>query len=259
MTVYLDVLVLLNFAVKYCLLRAAAGLTGVFSKGWRLVLGAAVGALYAGLTVVPGFSFLCSNLWRAVFLGLMAAAAFGFGKGQLRCIPVLLGLSFALGGLALCLQLHGFWGLILASGGVVVVCRLFFRGGLRHAGQLVPVSIRLGDRQVELTALRDSGNTLRDPFTGEPVLLAQADAAKLLNGVDLRDPGKALEQCTQVLGLKCRLVPYRAVGGTGVLLAVKCDQVTVGGKRAGTLVAFSPEPLSETGEYQALTGGGQYG
>lgn len=257
MTVYLDVLVLLNFAVNYCLLWATARLTGIRGKVWRLGAGAAVGALYAGLTVLPPLTFLGNNLWRTVFLGLMAVTAFGTGRGRLRCIAVLLGLSLALGGLALCLRLHSFWALILGAAAVGLLCRLFLRGGLRHAGQLVPVSIRLGARQANLTALRDSGNTLRDPFSGEPVLVAQADAAgMLLEGIDLSDPCKAMEQCK---GLKCRLIPYRALGGSGVLLAVKCDRVTINGKEAGPLVAFSPEPLSPSGEYQALTGGGQYG
>lgn len=258
MKVYLDVLVLLNFAVNYCLLRTTARLTGAFVQTWRLGLGAAVGAFYAALTVLPGLLFLTSGLWQMVFLGLMAATAFGVGKGQLRCTLVLLGLSFALGGLVLCMELRGFWGLLLGAVGASLFCRLFLRGGLHHAGQLVQVCIRLGDRQTRLTALRDSGNTLKDPFTGEPVLLVQADAVRLPGNIDLRDPGRALEQCSRT-GLKCRLVPYRAVGGTGMLLAVKCDQVTVGGRKAGTLVALSPEPLSETGAYQALTGGGQYG
>ncbi len=47
----------------------------------------------------------------------------------------------------------------------------------------------------------------------------------------LRDPGQALEALhTQAPTVKCRLIPYRAVGAGGLLLAVQCDQVTIGGQ-----------------------------
>ena len=169
-----------------------------------------------------------------------------------------LALSFALGGVALCLQLRNFWALILAAAVVALACRLFLRGGMRHAGQLTQASIALGGRQVELTALRDSGNSLTDPFTGEPVLVAQYDAVKKLLPCALprpADPAAAMTRL-QAQGVGCRLIPYHALGGSGMLLAVRCDRVTVGGKAAGSLVAIAPDRLGST--YQALTGGGQY-
>ena len=80
MKVYLDLVVLLNFAVNYGLLRMTAQLTGARAGPWRLGAGAAVGALYAGACVLPGLGFLAGNLWRVVFLGLMVAAGFGLGR-----------------------------------------------------------------------------------------------------------------------------------------------------------------------------------
>lgn len=258
MTVYLDVLVLLNFAVNYSLLSAVARLTGAVGSRWRLVAGAGLGAIYAGLTVLPGLNFLGGNLWRAVFLGLMAVMAFGIQKGTVTKGAMLLGLSFALGGMAQVLGLWGFWPLVAAAGVVAVLCWLLFRGAMGHAGQLVPVSITLGGRRVELTALRDSGNTLCDPFSGEPVLVVGGQSAReLLGPLDLRDPAGAVAQWSGAG--QCRLIPYHALGGSGMLLAVRCDRVTVAGKQTGNLVAFSPETLSASGTYQALTGGGQYG
>lgn len=258
MGIYLDLLMLLNFAINYCLLTATARITGAHTALWRLGAGAVLGAIYATLTVLPGFSFLGKNLWRAVFLGLMAAVAFGFERGTLRKGAILLGLSFLLGGVAFGLQLRGFWSLILAGGSLVVLGYLFWGKAMGHAGELVPVRITLGEREVKLTALRDSGNTLKDPFTGEAVLVVQGSSAKVLLGsIDLKSPADAVA-AWKGKG-KPRLLPYHALGGKGMLFAVRCDGVCIGGRSAGTLVAFSPEELSVTGEYQALAGGGAYG
>lgn len=258
MVVYLDVLVLLNFAINYCLLAAVDRLTGA-GTGWvRLVLGAALGAIYAGFSVLPSFSFLGNNGWRAVFLGLMAMTSFGFRKETIRRAAVLLVLSFALGGLALGLQLKRFFPLLAAGAGGMGAIMALCRGNMGHGGQLVPVTIRLGEKVLHLTALRDTGNTLRDPFSGESVLVVQGESAKeLLGPVNLSDPAEAAARWKGKT--PCRLIPYRAIGGGGLLLAVRCDGVTVAGRRAGSMVAFSPQPLSPTGAYQALTGGGQYG
>ena len=113
MRVYLDLVILLNFAVNYGLLGAAARLTGVHPGPWRLGLGAGVGAAYAGLCVLPGLTFLAGNLWKVVFLGLMVIATFGVGWQQLRQGVVVLGLSLAMGGALVCLGLGGVWCILL--------------------------------------------------------------------------------------------------------------------------------------------------
>ena len=114
-----------------------------------------------------------------------------------------------------------------------------------------------------LTALQDTGNTLTDPVTGRPVLVAEGTRMKPLLPSDvlelLWDPTAAMERFGQEpWGRRLRLLPYRAVGvDCGFLLAVRCDQVSVGGKDyGGLLVALSPTPVSDGGGYQALFGGG---
>lgn len=211
---------------------------------------------------MPGLGFLAGNLWRVVFLGLMVAAAFGFGRQQLRQGLLFLGLSLALGGLALCLQLRSFWALVLGAGFLVLLCRLFLRGGMGHAGQLVPVSITLGNKQVQLTALRDSGNTLSDPFSGQSVLVAQCDAAERLLPIQreqLRDPSQAMTTLRQPgAGCKVPLDSFTGSRSRWPAFGGAVRRVTIGGRPAGSLVAFAPDRLSAAGEYEALTGGGQY-
>ena len=104
-------------------------------------------------------------------------------------------------------------------------------------------------RSVTLQALRDTGNTLRDPITGETVTVLSPRIGERLGlpAAVLRDPAGEL-----VPGM--RVIPARTVGGGGLLAAVRCECVTIGGRAAGTLVAFARENFGN-GEYQALTGG----
>ena len=60
-------------------------------QSWiRAGMAAAVGGIHAGMCLIPEFLFLSSNLWRFVFLGLVAGLAFGFDENPLRQITVFL-------------------------------------------------------------------------------------------------------------------------------------------------------------------------
>ena len=110
-----------------------------------------------------------------------------------------------------------------------------------------------------LRALRDTGNTLRDPVSGETVVVG-GNAAVLrrllpsedISREDLADPASLLPLLTRRYpAAKFRLVPFRAVGvEAGLLLAMRCR---CGGR--DVLVAFSPSEVGGGGPYEALLGG----
>ena len=237
MVVYLDLVIGLNFLVDLLLLVGANRLAGYAPGFLRAVPGALVGAVYAGLCLVSGLRFLGNLFWRLVFLGLMAAASYGLQRSALRRTGLFVLLSMALGGIVELLCLWGFQD--------------------RTLGRTIEtVELAMGEKRVVISALRDTGNTLRDPVTGQSVLVAGADAARTLLGLsvaELADPIGTLAS-GRVPG--ARLVPYRAVGnGNGMLLAVHCPGVKVGGKQGSGLVAFTSEGLGRECEYQALLGG----
>ena len=122
--------------------------------------------------------------------------------------------------------------------------------------EYVPVELTYGGKTVSIVALRDSGNTLRDPISGEQVLVVSGEVAEKLTGLtqdQLRAPLKTL-MCRPVPGL--RLIPYRAVGQAGdMLLAMRFDRVKIGNRPQSAVVAFAAEGLGRGDVYQALTGG----
>lgn len=255
MRVYLDLVLILNFAMNFFLLFGAGLASGYYPRLGRLSLGAAVGAVYAGLTYLPQIGFLTGTFWRGIFFFLLLTAAYGFERQAVRPGLIFLLLSFALGGALERLSTPSFLALLGAAAILCVLCRV-----LRGSGQvLVPVRMESGGRQVQLTALKDTGNTLKDPISGEPVLIVQRSAAEKLlpAGIPCGEVTAALTALQNAAPqVKPRLVPYRAVGREqGMLLAMRCDRVTIGGREAGTLVAFTDTVLSQRGQFQALTGG----
>ena len=245
MVIYLDAFMGLNFLVDLCLVLGVNRLAGHPPGLKRAAAAAALGGGYAGACLVPGWTFLANGLWRGVSLALMGWTAFGTGRSGWNRSVLFMLLSMALGGLAMAMETGG-WGLILCAGALALLCRM----GLGSRGRkLLPMTVTYNDRSVRTLALVDTGNTLRDPVTGETVTVLSPELGERL-GISLhvlQDPAGAMEP-----GI--RLIPARTVGGGGLLAAVRCQKVTIGGREGGTLVAFARVNFGN-GEYQALTGG----
>ena len=255
MEVYLDLVMILNFLVDFLLLLGTNRLSGFPTEGKRLACAAALGSLYSGACLLRRLRFLGNTLWRLVSLGGMAAIAFGWNRSTLKRSGVFVLLSMALGGIAIGFEKANIPSLVLSAGGMWLLCRVAFG---RSVGQqeYVPIELTYGENTASLIALRDTGNTLRDPITGEPVLVIAGEVASKLTGLteaQLRTPMETIARGA-VPGL--RLVPYRTVGqGGGMLLALRFENVKIGSRRQRAVVAFDPGGLGSGDMYQALTGG----
>ena len=275
MTVYIDLLFLLNLTANYLLLLAAGRIAGAVLRRWRIGLGGALGALYAALIFLPGLGWLAAWPCKLGAGVLMALAAYGGERGLFRVTVVFFGASAALAGAVLGLELLGGPMLTLAGGVfysrldlrllLVVfvagyfVLSLFFRRTAARDRRLVRLDVVLDGGGAALSALVDTGHSLTDPATNRPVVVAsaQALAGVLPPWADAAQPIQSVERCHASGSRGARLVPYRAVGvECGMLLAVRARQVSADGRPLGRLlVALSPTPLDDGGGYQALIGG----
>ncbi len=272
--IYLDELCLLNFLIDLLLLYATARLGGHRARPGRLCLAAGVGAAYAAASLLPGWGWLPATAVKLAAAALMCLLAFG-GEGRLlRCTVLFLALSFSFGGMVWGLSLWQGGGapyadlrLLLSAGAICLGAFLLLFGRLaRHGGSardLLPVRLSLDGRSVTVTALLDTGNSLTDPLSGAPVLVADCEVLlpllppilrRGLRREDLACPAALLEPWTAA-GVRPRLIPYRTVGQSGgLLLALRPDTAAVGRRPVTLVAAFSPTPLSDSGVYRAVLG-----
>ena len=198
---------------------------------------------------------LCKNAPDCAVTGVeldaaAVAAAQLFGTGVL-VLPG--GTFYAVSGL----------GLLLLAGILYALCYTVFACTVQHGGEIRTLRLRLGGRSVQVRALHDTGCTLRDPMTGERVLVAEAGVLQALlpeAGVTpqaLADPAALLLRLkTRDPALPARLLSYRSVGTqAGLLLCLRCEAQDGPGEMKRCLAAFSPTPVSDGGSYHALIGG----
>lgn len=288
--VWIDVLVLAlvaNFLFDYLLLWATAEVSRIPATRGRLALGALLGTVYfvayllaqAGLT--PFFRLLRFVPFVLLVSAIMLAVAFP-GIPRRRLVTAagyfyLIGFAAAGAGLSAAFLLgapgspHMFAGFLVAVASILTLAELGWGVVQRrlwlHVFQL-PVQIRFGDATRELTALVDTGNRLRDPISGHPVMVVEAGALEglvpaAITELARRSEGVDLDRLSEALAgtpwsARFRLIPYHSIDREhGILIGFRPDELRVrtGNETVATrhaVVGISRRPLDPEGTYQAL-------
>ncbi|HEY8347115.1 MAG TPA: sigma-E processing peptidase SpoIIGA [Symbiobacteriaceae bacterium] len=282
LSVSIEPVFLLNFAVDLAWLWATGTLAGIAVRRKRLVLAAAVGA--AGAV----WSYFPSGRWLAgwgMLPGSLVLLAVAYGPRRfrewMRLGAYLLFTGAAMAGSVLLLGARGAGparaaaGVVPAPAGTAAAAGILLclvgirrlwdaaRERARLRSGLHGLRITQDGRSVEVMALLDTGNSLRDPLTGIPVVVLEASA---LAGV-LPPPVLAavaagwqgLDGLPEGWKVRLRLVPFRSVGRPdGFLLAFVPDQLAVRASSGeewvtvSALVGLAPHPLHQEGAYRAL-------
>ena len=191
LTIYADMLVAVNLYIDFFLLWCVRKVLGLGARTCRLLLGALLGAVWALLSLLP------LPAWTALPLGLIGAllaalGAFAPGSAKLlgKAALCLWLFSFLLAGFCLfLLQVLSPAGLAV-SGNVIYLdlsprllflftCGAYGLFWLWHRllprdrgwGRLQAFVVEQGGKTQTLLARGDTGNSLREPFSGLPVIV----------------------------------------------------------------------------------------
>lgn len=245
MTVYADVLLVINLFVNFALLSCSAGIMRISVSGFRLFLGAAVGSVYGLVIFLPELPAPAELAVRAAASVLIVFCTFGFGgiRRFLRCLFTFLAVSFAFGGIMLALWLTFSPKNMFYSNGVVyfdislavlavstVVCFAavsaisFFISRRAPKESVASVTVCADGNTVRTNALIDTGNSLKESFSCFPVCIGEAAVLKSVmpEAVKAYLRGETPETDTQV-----RMVIHSTVSGTGILPAFRPDYIEV--------------------------------
>ncbi len=229
---------------------------------WRLAATALFAALWqTAAQIVP---VMQTAAMQAVLLAFELLLAFSCTERAVRAGILLVLLSFGFEAVVLALE-HALPGkqAWIPAGGLLLFCTLVARP---TSQPVEPVTVEVGERRLQLLALHDTGNTLRDPISGGVVLVADwTKAARLLPETcrplltqqSLEAPAQLLPQLHALWPAGAlRLVPFHAVGTEqGLLLAVAGRLRWADGREEMGVIAFSPSHIGGGRQFEALAGG----
>lgn len=282
--IYVDRVFLLNTLVDYLLLLSSARLAGTILRRRRFLLCATGGGIYAA--AVFWIPWLANPIGKILSGVLLAWIAYRKEARPLRLMAlffllcgglagILLGLGYASGSPTAYLDrlqsAQISWQMLILSAILFsVLLNLLFRQGARHGGEeLMSMMISISGQQKTIRALHDTGNTLRDPISGRPVLVLEQEAIrdlvpaeiwKIIAGKEAPEE-KMAEIHRMTEDYRFTLLPFRSVGvPSGLILAIWSDFIEIDTRRYGkTLIALSPGPVADGGGYQALWGAEERG
>ncbi|MDP4096928.1 sigma-E processing peptidase SpoIIGA [Paenibacillus sp. P96] len=266
MVVYIDLIFLTNLLIDAVLLLVTAWMRKLRPAWWKLLLSAALGAMYVVMMFIPQLSFMFTFLIKFGLSVCMLLTAFGFGGLQnfLRTTGAFYVVNFVAAGGILgvhyLLQSRGelfngiwftatgvmsfetrmaFW-FIFCVFGVVMLIFYSVQATRRRTEQISTfigeVEVCIDGVCVKCTGLLDTGNQLNDPMTRLPVMVMEAslwsdylpqDWSRFLTNGEADNLVMNLEE-TYVWRDRLRLVPYRGINRSmAFMLAVKPDEVKV--------------------------------
>lgn len=267
MTIYADILILTNLYLDFFLLWCVKKWLQLRTKSWRMVLGAAAGGFCALFALAPVSRPLL--LMFGIFSALAATLTAFAPLRPLLFVKAVLSFwlfSFLLAGFFLfLLTFFPVQGLAVLGNAVYFDLSPIFLLGTTCGAYLLfwllqrlfpkplpqrycQITIEQGGQRVSLFCKADTGCSLREPFSGKPVIVGEASS---LRPVAPPPVLRFLEDGSADGFL--RLVPFETVGGSGVLPAFRPEKVTLAktGKPLTCYIALYGKPLS-AGQFNGL-------
>lgn len=263
LSIYLDVIWLLNFFFDALLLLLTAMILKRTIVKWRILVGAFIGSLLVLLVVSPFAAIGSHPITKLFFSILIVGVAFGYKRFRyfLQGLLTFYFATFMIGGgmigvyYFLEFDVQVFDGTILTqstgygnpiSWGFVLlgfpILWYFSKNRIQDIetkqvfyDQIVAVKLEIDDVTLHLKGLVDSGNQLFDPITKSPVMILDVTKYEEFFPETLIKQSKNIELLTNDTSTeshkwesRVRLIPYRGVGQEHqFLLAVKPDQIII--------------------------------
>lgn len=278
--VYADLTFLINFIMDFLILWATGKLIGIRLSYTRLVIASLLGGLYAvGYLFLDLFwyslpmKFLFSIL--LVTVGLFPTNIQVFKKSILYFYSIsffVAGATMASSFLYKTNQFTFSFSYLWLGGGVLAVILLGIFGKRYLRKQLIPnlfkykVKLNFAGSLCEGEGFLDTGNSLKDPLTNKPVLVAEYNFIKACLPNDIQaamentsDQEEMLNELTNsAWASRLRLIPFTSIGKrNGLLIGVRADEVIITTLKKlfihkNIIVAIYLDRLSHEGDYQML-------
>ncbi len=294
MQIYADVVFLINFIMDTFIFYIVSKLTGKNVKKLRLFLGGAVmSVLYCLLLFIPNINVFynifaaiviimvgvlitfkpscCKELFKYIILSSVAAfsiGGIGFALYYFTELPTVVGnmIDFTITNFPIKL-------LLASTCSFYIIIKLFYSWIKRTAiNKQVFYSVKIfcDEANISFNALVDTGNSLQDPVSNSPVIIAEYNAVEEFLPHRLKDVFQEKKDNDLLLIVKSveegdfsdrlRIIPFKSIGKqNGMLCGFRPDWVEINTndgvlKLKNVVIGIYNFKLSNDGTYQGLLG-----
>ena len=288
MTIYVDIVLLENLCMNYIILFSTAYILKLKIKHLRIFLSSLLGAVYAILAyanIIPMYTSVITKIILSICMIYIAYYPKHI-KGLLKELIVFYLVSFALGGCAFALLyivrpqdifmvdgvyigtyplkialLGGITGFIITYVAFKVVKSRVTKNEI-----IYKVIVKFDEKELETNVMLDTGNMLKDPISGEAVVLIEKQKLyeimpkNLLDNIEKVLGGEFKEEQEVKYRTRLRIIPFTSVGKqNGRMLGIKVDEVKIITDvdeiiNQNVIVCVYDKTFSKSGRYFGLIG-----
>ncbi|MFZ5352669.1 MAG: sigma-E processing peptidase SpoIIGA [Bacillota bacterium] len=288
--VYGDIILLENLCMNYIILWSCNRFLKTGCSKLKLFAASLAGAVYALLSCFPDFHYLNTLFMKlmlslllviiaftpdnlkdfAKFTGVFYLISFIFGGAAFGLYYFISGFSSTVNGISYISQFPVKLLLLAIVIAYLTVryCWDYIQYRVKRERIITKLLVLLDGRAASLSALVDTGNSLVDPITKSPVVVAEYNAIKELLPVEVRrlfeeNSENNLHVLSSImessdLVTRFRVIPFRSLGReNGMLIGFKPDEVYITDSETrarlkNIIVGIYNKKLSGSNEYCAL-------
>ena len=291
MDFYIDSFFMVNILMNFAVLYICAWLIRRRPVYFRLLLAAAVGSLYSCFAFLFGFdNQVIATISKVAVSLIMVVISFKYYgvKKLFETFVAFIGSGFLIAGAVLGLMfafsipgsfengvinwqmnssaLDLFVALVLVFIIVKALIDIFRRKHIDNKLR-AKIIVDISGNRIECEGLMDTGNDLRDPISGQAIVVLEYIHARELFDVEVRNlldksSESLVENISKVtdenIMKRFRLIPFSSLGNeSGVLPGLRVDKLFMNfegrwSKVENAVVCLSNQKLSTSGEYTAL-------
>lgn len=252
-TIYVDVLICVNFFVNYFILLCVKKFLSLNTKNSRLIICAGITSLFSLLIFLPPLSPVISFLLKIICSVATVLISFGYSVKRcfIRQIAVFLLTNIGFCGIILLISgisinkisvVNNDWIYINMSPVVFIfltlICYFVFRFiqiVTKHKTEndiIHKIKVKKSGCFWEFFGKTDTGCSLYEPFSGSPVIIADAEVFQKKQTASAFIGGDTNNCQTEENSPAFRVIPFETLSGEGFLKAFKADEVYIDGKKS---------------------------
>lgn len=291
MTIYIDIIIVENLIMNYIILYA----TGLISKCkiyyLRIFFASAIGATYVVIQYISKLNIYSNSLIKLILSIIIVFIAFNPQniKKMFKQLILFYLATFTFGGVATYLiyvlkpqnviMKNGmyvgtyvlkviFIGAILGTV-ILIVAFKISKNKITKKDVICKVKIKLNGKEIVLNTMVDTGNMLKEPITGNPVVVVEKVVLydlipkEILNNIESilgGDFEKIPENIKNEYIPRLKIIPFSSLGKqNGMLVGIKPEKLEVINEqsiedRDNAIIGIYNKSLTKRGEYNALIG-----
>lgn len=291
MTIYIDIIIVENLIMNYIILYA----TGLISKNkiyyLRILLASFIGAIYVAVQYISKLNIYSNMFIKTILSIIIVFIAFNPQniKKMWKQLILFYLTTFTFGGVATYLIYVLKPQDIIIKNGMYVgtyVLKVIFIGALLGAIILIvafkfsknkitkndmicKVKIKLNGKEIILNTMIDTGNMLKEPITGNPVIVVERTVLydlipkEILNNTESilgGDFEKIPEEIKMEYIKRLKIIPFSSLGKqNGMLVGIKPQELKIINdnseeEKKNAIIGIYNKSLTKRGEYNALIG-----